>query len=162
MLNLAEYRNKSDRLADHLPWAALVAPGVVLNKDGSFQRSLRFRGPDLESATESTDRRLRAREQRAAPAGFRPALVLGPSAGRARLLYSEFRISHPAVDEERARTRGRRTLGRDNQTRARALRNSHILTLYGAARPRCAGRTLVENEGEQKRDWRHEWTPLSR
>ncbi len=53
MLNLAEYRHRSDRLADHLPWAALIAPGVVLNKDGSFQRSLRFRGPDLESATEA-------------------------------------------------------------------------------------------------------------
>jgi len=53
MLNLTEYRNKSDRLADHLPWAALVAPGVVLNKDGSFQRTFRFRGPDLESATEA-------------------------------------------------------------------------------------------------------------
>lgn len=53
MLNLAEYRNRADRLADHLPWAALVAPGVVLNKDGSFQRTLAFRGPDLESATEA-------------------------------------------------------------------------------------------------------------
>lgn len=53
MLNLAEYRRTADRLADHLPWAALVAPGVVLNKDGSFQRSFRFRGPDLESATEA-------------------------------------------------------------------------------------------------------------
>ena len=53
MLNLAEYRSHADRLADHLPWAALVAPGVVLNKDGSFQRTLRFRGPDLESATEA-------------------------------------------------------------------------------------------------------------
>jgi len=52
MLNLREYRHRADRLADHLPWAALVAPGVVLNKDGSFQRTLRFRGPDLESATE--------------------------------------------------------------------------------------------------------------
>jgi type IV secretion system protein VirB4 len=51
MLNLAEYRQRADRLADHLPWAALVAPGVVLNKDGSFQRTLRFRGPDLDSAT---------------------------------------------------------------------------------------------------------------
>ncbi len=36
-----------------LPWAALVAPGVVLNKDGSFQRSFAFRGPDLESATQA-------------------------------------------------------------------------------------------------------------
>src|SRR5262249_45181366 len=53
MLNIAEYRRKSDRLADHLPWASLVAPGVILNKDGSFQRTFRFRGPDLESATES-------------------------------------------------------------------------------------------------------------
>src|SRR3546814_4580573 len=50
---LAEYRSRADRIADHLPWAALVAPGVVLNKDGSFQRTFRFRGPDLESATEA-------------------------------------------------------------------------------------------------------------
>ncbi|MER9576180.1 conjugal transfer protein TrbE [Mesorhizobium sp. M0115] len=51
MMNLAEYRKKSASLADYLPWAALVAPGVVLNKDGSFQRTARFRGPDLDSAT---------------------------------------------------------------------------------------------------------------
>jgi type IV secretion system protein VirB4 len=53
MLALREYRSRADRLADHLPWAALVAPGIVLNKDGSFQRTARFRGPDLESATEA-------------------------------------------------------------------------------------------------------------
>jgi len=52
MLSLAEYRGKPQRLADYLPWAALIAPGVLLNKDGSFQRTFRFRGPDLESATE--------------------------------------------------------------------------------------------------------------
>src|SRR6202790_5382468 len=51
MLNLAEYRKKSQCLADFLPWAALVAESVVLNKDGSFQRTARFRGPDLDSAT---------------------------------------------------------------------------------------------------------------
>jgi type IV secretion system protein TrbE len=51
MLNLAEYRNKPQSLADFLPWAALIAPGVILNKDGSFQRTARFRGPDLDSAT---------------------------------------------------------------------------------------------------------------
>jgi len=51
MLNLAEYRKKPQRLADFLPWAALIAPGIVLNKDGSFQRAARFRGPDLDSAT---------------------------------------------------------------------------------------------------------------
>ncbi|MGL3822770.1 conjugal transfer protein TrbE [Sphingopyxis sp. R3-92] len=51
MMNLSEYRTKSAALADFLPWVALVAEGVVLNKDGSFQRSARFRGPDLDSAT---------------------------------------------------------------------------------------------------------------
>jgi len=50
MMNLAEYRNSATRLADFLPWAALVAPGVILNKDGSFQRTAHFRGPDLDSA----------------------------------------------------------------------------------------------------------------
>jgi type IV secretion system protein VirB4 len=51
MLNLAEYRKKPQRLADFLPWVALIAPGIVLNKDGSFQQTARFRGPDLDSAT---------------------------------------------------------------------------------------------------------------
>ena len=51
MLNLAEYRKKPQSLADFLPWAALVAEDVVLNKDGSLQRTTRFRGPDLDSAT---------------------------------------------------------------------------------------------------------------
>ncbi len=50
MLNLAEYRRQATRLADYMPWAALVAPGIILNKDGSFQRTARFRGPDLDSA----------------------------------------------------------------------------------------------------------------
>ncbi|MER9868491.1 conjugal transfer protein TrbE [Mesorhizobium sp. M0136] len=50
MMNLAEFRRRASRLADYLPWAALVAPGVVLNKDGSLQRTAKFRGPDLDSA----------------------------------------------------------------------------------------------------------------
>ncbi|NNL88796.1 MAG: hypothetical protein HKP25_06970, partial [Marinicaulis sp.] len=51
MLNLKEYRNRGVCLADHLPWALLAAPGVVLNKDGSLQRTARYRGGDLTSAT---------------------------------------------------------------------------------------------------------------
>ena len=51
-MHLAEYRKRPALLADWLPWAGLVAPGVVLNKDGSFQRTARFRGPDLDSATQ--------------------------------------------------------------------------------------------------------------
>lgn len=50
MMNLAEYRRTASRLADYLPWVALVGEGVVLNKDGSFQRTAKFRGPDLDSA----------------------------------------------------------------------------------------------------------------
>ncbi len=51
MMSLREYRDRAAHLADFLPWAALVSEGVVLNKDGSFQRTARFRGPDLDSAT---------------------------------------------------------------------------------------------------------------
>jgi type IV secretion system protein TrbE len=53
MMNLAEYRRRTQCLADFLPWAALVERGVILNKDGSFQRTARFRGPDLNSATQA-------------------------------------------------------------------------------------------------------------
>jgi type IV secretion system protein VirB4 len=53
VLDLREYRRRPAMLADFLPWAALVAPGLVLNKDGSFQRTAEFRGPDLDSATDA-------------------------------------------------------------------------------------------------------------
>jgi type IV secretion system protein VirB4 len=53
MLNLAEYRKKSASLCDYLPWACLVGAGIILNKDGSFQRTIRYRGPDLDSATQA-------------------------------------------------------------------------------------------------------------
>ena len=53
MMFLREHAKRPTRLADFLPWAAMIAPGVILNKDGSFQRTLRFRGPDLDSATGS-------------------------------------------------------------------------------------------------------------
>ena len=50
MMNLREYRRSTTQLADFLPWAVLVDEGIVLNKDGSFQRTAKFRGPDLDSA----------------------------------------------------------------------------------------------------------------
>ena len=53
MINLREYQKTNERLSDLLPWAGLIAPGVVLNKDGSLQRTLRFRGTDVESSTQS-------------------------------------------------------------------------------------------------------------
>ena len=53
MLDLREYARRPARLCDYLPWAALVAQGVILNKDGAFQRTAEFRGPDLDSATDA-------------------------------------------------------------------------------------------------------------
>lgn len=53
MIDLRPYSQTAARLSDYLPWAALIAPGIVLNKDGAFQRTLQFRGPDLDSATPS-------------------------------------------------------------------------------------------------------------
>lgn len=53
MFNLREYRRKPARLADYLPWAGFIEPGIVLNKDGGFQTTLRFRGPDLDSSTDA-------------------------------------------------------------------------------------------------------------
>jgi len=53
VLDLREYNKRPARLADYLPWAALVAPGVVLNKDGGFQRTAEFRGADLDSSTDA-------------------------------------------------------------------------------------------------------------
>lgn len=58
---LEEHRRRPSSLADHLPWAALVAPGVVLNKDGSFLAAMAFRGPDLESSTADELMAVRAR-----------------------------------------------------------------------------------------------------
>ncbi len=58
---LDEHRRRPAQLADHLAWAALVAPGVILNKDGSFLSGIRFRGPDLESSTEDELMAVRAR-----------------------------------------------------------------------------------------------------
>lgn len=51
MMDLRAYRSNEARLADWLPWAGLIAPGVIVNKDGAFQRTLAFRGPDLDSST---------------------------------------------------------------------------------------------------------------
>ena len=53
MFSLKQYREPSNRLPDYLPWAALVAPGVVLQKDAALQKTIAFRGPDLASSSSS-------------------------------------------------------------------------------------------------------------
>lgn len=52
MLFLKNFRSKAKGLPDLLPYAALVAPGVVLNKDGSFLAAWEFEGRDTASSTE--------------------------------------------------------------------------------------------------------------
>src|SRR3954469_21718504 len=51
MFSLREYDEPTRRLPDLLPWAALVAPGTILGKDGVLQKTIAFRGPDLASAS---------------------------------------------------------------------------------------------------------------
>jgi type IV secretion/conjugal transfer VirB4 family ATPase len=53
MLSLREYREPTHRLPDYLPWAALIAPGVVLQKDAIVQKTIAFRGPDLASSLDA-------------------------------------------------------------------------------------------------------------
>jgi type IV secretion system protein VirB4 len=152
MLNLAEYRSRADRLADHLPWAALVAPGVVLNKDGSFQRTCRFRGPDLESATEAELMGAAARVNNMLKR-FGSGWALFFEAERVEALgYPESSFPDPAswlVDKERqASFEG----GKDH------FESVYHLTLVWLPPPDAearAERALVEGgTAGQKRDWR--------
>jgi type IV secretion system protein VirB4 len=50
---LREHARRPKSLADLLPWAAMIDPRVVLNKDGSFLGVFQYHGPDLDSATTS-------------------------------------------------------------------------------------------------------------
>jgi len=164
MLNLAEYRPKADRLSDHLPWAALVAPGVVLNKDGSFQRTFRFRGPDLESATEAELVASCARVNN----------VLRRLGTGWALFFEAERFAAPEypqsdfpdgaswlVDEERrARFEDGAALDGSKTANAEHYENAYYLTLLFLAPPdRVASteRALIETGDDNKtRDWHHE------
>jgi len=155
MLNLREYRNSADRLADHLPWAALIAPGVVLNKDGSFQRTFRFRGPDLESATEAELVSISARANNALRRlGSGWALFFDAERIEAQH-YPRSAFPDPAswlVDEERrAHFDGRR--GQHFESRY------HLTLTYlpPADQVSRAERALLErDEPVEGRDWRQE------
>ena len=48
---LTQYRVKEKYLSDYLPWAFLQRSNVVVQKGGFFQKTLAFRGPDLESSS---------------------------------------------------------------------------------------------------------------
>jgi len=152
MLNLAEYRSLADRLADHLPWAALVAPGVVLNKDGSFQRTARFRGPDLESATEAELVSACARANNVLRR-FGSGWALHIEAERREALgYPDSTFPDAAswlVDQER---------GAGFENAGAHFESRYYLTLTFMPPPDqadTAGRALVERSDDRKgRDWR--------
>jgi type IV secretion system protein TrbE len=152
MLALREYRYRSDRLADHLPWAALVGPGIVLNKDGSFMRVARFRGPDLESATEAELVSACARANNVLKR-FGSGWALHVEAERVEALgYPAGDFPDPAsrlVDEERRAA---------FEGVGRHFESLYHLTLTFMPPPDqadTAGRALVERGDDMKgRDWR--------
>ncbi len=152
MLNLAEYRRRADRLGDHLPWAALVASGVVLNKDGSFQRSFRFRGPDLESATEAELISACARANNVLKRFGSGWALFFDAERREAAAYPESDFPDAAswlVDQERRAA----FLGQ-----AAHFESRYHLTLVWLPAPdsaEAAGRSLVERpDAEKGRDWR--------
>lgn len=51
MLNLNLFRSKDKGLSELVPYALIAAPGVILNKDGSFMAAWEFRGQDTASST---------------------------------------------------------------------------------------------------------------
>ncbi|MFA4994131.1 MAG: conjugal transfer protein TrbE [Bdellovibrionales bacterium] len=156
MLNLAEYRQKPDRLADYLPWAALVAPGIVLNKDGGFQRTFCFRGPDLESASESELVSLCARANNALRRlGSGWALFFEAERTEA-LNYPSSNFPDPAswlIDEERRTSFEEGRQGRHFESR-------YYLTLFYMPPPDAQARTesalLDTGRKEEERDWNRE------
>lgn len=49
---IREYKKLKDKLSYYVPWVLLVDEGVVLNKNGTLEKTFRYRGKDLDNATE--------------------------------------------------------------------------------------------------------------
>lgn len=152
MLALHEYRRSAEQLADHLPWAALVASGIVLNKDGSFQRTLAFRGPDLESATEAELVSAAARANNVLKRFGSGWALFFEAERRAALGYPDSLFPDPAswlVDEERRAA---------FEAEGEHFESRYYLTLLWLPGPDAAdatGRLLVDRpDRNADRDWR--------
>ena len=48
---LKEYNEEKGKLSSYVPWICLIDKGVVLNKNGTLQKTLKYRGYDLDSST---------------------------------------------------------------------------------------------------------------
>ncbi len=150
MMNLTEYRKRPALLADWLPWAGLVAPGVVLNKDGSFQRTARFRGPDLDSATQgelvATSARLNNALRR-----LGSGWALSVEAERREAAdYPESSFPEPLswlVDEER------RAAFEEDASHFESSYHLSLLYLPPEESRARAGRLLYENQKTEGVDW---------
>jgi type IV secretion system protein VirB4 len=51
MLNLRGYRTRAKGLIDYLPYAAMIAPGVILTKEGALMGAWEYFGQDTASVT---------------------------------------------------------------------------------------------------------------
>jgi type IV secretion/conjugal transfer VirB4 family ATPase len=156
---LEEYRRRPAQLADHLPWAALVAPGVVLNKDGSFTTAFHFRGPDLESSTEDELMVVRARLNNALRR-LGSGWCLHVEARRHRAApypQSEFDLAAPwLLDAERRRVFETEELAFETQHRAA------LTWLPPSQGVRWLERWLFDGLGRADRDWRDSLTAFER
>lgn len=50
---LHEFQKRPASLSDLLPWGFFLGKGLIVNKDGAFQKIIAFRGPDLASSTKA-------------------------------------------------------------------------------------------------------------
>lgn len=48
---IKEYQNDKNKLSNYLPWIAMIDEGIILNRNGTLQKTFKFRGHDLDSAT---------------------------------------------------------------------------------------------------------------
>ena len=148
---LDEFRLKPITLADHLPWAALVAPDVILNKDGSFSACVLFRGPDLESSTSEELMAVRARLNNMLKRLGTGWCLHMEARRRVADPYPDSAIDNPVawlVDEER------RALFEQGGA---AFETDHVATLTWlppSDDTRKAETFLFENRVATSRDWR--------
>jgi type IV secretion system protein VirB4 len=158
VLRLAEYRQRPSCLADYLPWAGVVAAGIVLNKDGAFQRSARFRGPDLDSATEAELVATTARINNALKRLGSGWALFVEAERRTAADYPDSRFPDPLswlVDEERR--------GAFEAAGSHFESVFHLTVTYlppEEARAR-AGNLLLESDTDRSVDWREHLTKFA-
>ncbi len=104
MFNLTEYRRSPQALSDWLPWALLLRPNLLLNKDGSIQTTICFRGIDAKTTTATEQAAFRAQTNQAFKRFGSGWCIHVDATRRADTAYPTGQFDHPlaaAIDEER-------------------------------------------------------------